>query len=142
MYRKRVVKEGERKSNKKKRKRRRKRKMRKKRMRNKTRTKKRRRKKIRRKKIVREKRRSRTVDLLEEVDEFPHAGLVPGGTEDFLLEGPLLVELQQHHLGSKSDLLVPQIRFVCVCSCVVTIMYRVFRIICLVNCSRSSLVRI
>ena len=37
-------------------------------------------------------------DLLEEMDQFLHARLLSRSPEDLLLERPLLVELQQHHL--------------------------------------------
>ena len=39
------------------------------------------------------------TDLLKEVDELAHVALVAGGAEDVLLEGPLLVQLEQHHLS-------------------------------------------
>ena len=32
------------------------------------------------------------------MDEFAHVSLVAGGAEDVLLEGALLVQLEQHHL--------------------------------------------
>ena len=38
------------------------------------------------------------TDLLKEVDELAHVALVAGGAEDVLLEGALLVQLEQHHL--------------------------------------------
>ena len=38
------------------------------------------------------------TDLLKEVDELAHVSLVAGGAEDVLLEGALLVQLEQHHL--------------------------------------------
>ena len=37
-------------------------------------------------------------DLLKEMDQFLHARLLSRSPEDLLLERPLLVELQQHHL--------------------------------------------
>ena len=37
--------------------------------------------------------------LLKEVDELAHVALVAGGAEDVLLEGPLFVQLEQHHLS-------------------------------------------
>ena len=36
--------------------------------------------------------------LLQKMNEFLHACLMTRGTENFLLEGALLVQLQQHHL--------------------------------------------
>ena len=39
-----------------------------------------------------------TSHLLQEVDELAHVALVARRAEDVLLERPLLVQLQQHHL--------------------------------------------
>ena len=60
--------------------------------------------------------------LLQEMYKFPHALGVPRGTEDFLFERTLFVQLQQHHLVRSSD----DIQFVVV-NC--EFIYRVFDII-------------
>ena len=47
---------------------------------------------------------SRFSHLLKEVDELAHVALVARGAEDVLLEGALLVQLEQHHLQAILEL--------------------------------------